>query len=194
MLDLCLGVIGADKAECSMFDSAHVDCELYLIDNEGRSTASIANDLLASTRCKVFGLAHPDVNFGPGATKALYDVAMAGNICGIVGVNPLLEYPLNYVRCYANPGPVYVLDDCAVFFRRGIKLTFDAETFDAWSAYVPDFCYQAHGCYIPIVVPSAKAGHTGKRFRENYQQHNIEWEVQRAKLRAKWPNKNPITT
>jgi hypothetical protein len=109
-------------------------------------------------------------------------------------MNPALEYPLNYVRCTLNPGPVSVLDDCSVFFRRDSGLTVDAVTFKAWSAHVPDLCLQAHARGIPVVVPAADASHKGTRYFRDYQQHNAHWEIQVAKLRAKWPDVQVVTT
>jgi len=194
MLDLCLVVVGQDRYECRSFDRTHVDCELHLVANQNRSTASIANGMLAKSNCAVFGLVHPDVRFGPGATRVFYNTALAGSVCGVVGKNPEFPYPENYVHCSRNPGPVVVLDDCSVFFRKDSGLTFDAKTFTAWSAYVPDLCLQARERKIPIVVPLADAKHKGTRYFTDYKVHNAHWEEQVSKLRAKWPGVDVATT
>ena len=194
MLDLCLVVVGQDRYECRSFDRTHVDCELRLVPNQNRSTASIANEMLAKTNCAVFGLVHPDVRFGPGATRVFYTTALAGNVCGVVGKNPEFPYPMNYIHCSRNPGPVVVLDDCSVFFRKDSGLTFDAKTFTARSAYVPDLCLQAQVMGIPIVVPHADAKHKGTRYFTDYKVHNAHWEDQVGKLRAKWSGVDVVTT
>lgn len=194
MLNLCLVVVGTNQEECDLFDCTRVDCELHLIPNEDRATAIIANEVLAKTTREVFGLVHPDTTFGPGALEAFYNSAMAGRVCGIVGINPAFTFPLNYVWCNSNPGPVSALDDCSVFFRRDSGLTFDEVTFTAWSAHVPDLCLQAQARGIPIVVPAADATHVGTRYFVNHAYHYAKWEVQLAKLKAKWSGVTVVTT
>lgn len=187
-------VIGQDRYECRSFCRTHVDCELHLVANQNRSTASIANEMLSKTNCRVFGLAHPDVRFGPGATRVFYTTALAGQVCGVVGINSELPYPSNYIHCFHNPGPATVLDDCSVFFRRDSGLRFDDVTFDKWSAYVPDLCIQARTLGIPVVVPHACAKHRGTRYFRGYQGHNAEWEIQVNKLQMKWSDVQVVTT
>lgn len=190
MLDLCLVVVGADKHECKSFNLKHVECELHLVINNGDATSAIANRFLNRSSKTVFGLVHPDVKFGIGATRVFYGSALSGNVCGVVG----RTIGLRYRWCGHNPGLVYALDDCCVFFRKDSGLTFDDVTFDKWSAHVPDLCFQAHAKGIPVVVPKATASHRGTRYFLGYQHHIKDWEVAVQKLRGKWPDIQVVTT
>lgn len=190
MLDLCLVVVGADKHECKSFDLKHVECKPHLVVNNSDATSAIANRFLSRSSKTVFGLVHPDVKFGIGATRAFYGSALSGNVCGVVGRTTGLRYRW----CNHNPGFVYALDDCCVFFRKDSGLTFDDVTFDRWSAYVPDLCFQAHAKGIPVIVPKAHASHTGRRYFLGYQRHIKDWQLEVQKLRDKWPGTQVITT
>lgn len=191
MLDLCLLVIGQNQAECEEFDRASVDCEVQLVTNEDdRPMATVANEYLDKCDRAVFGLIHPDVSFGPGGLQAFFESALAGNVCGIVG----RDMRGAYRWCYEHPGPVSTLDDCSVFFRRDSGLWFDEETCNTFYAYVPDLCLQAHARGIPVIVPTAQAKHTGKRFFTEHEVRRIGWDETLARVKAKWAGTEFQTT
>ncbi len=196
--DLTLVVIGKDQAALESFDRSHVDSgDLRLIANTaGRALAAIANEEMQTSR-PLFGLVHADAVFGRGALEAFVADARAGAVCGIVG----RDADGCYRWCYHRPefaegivrgaGPVVTLDGCAVFFRMGRGLSFDAETFDSYHCHAEDLCMQAHARGIPVLVSSAAATHASQlptaQWRAAYAPY-------RERLERKWQGHQVMTT
>lgn len=189
--DLTLVVVAKNSADLAQFDRTHVaGCELVLVANDSRTALSrIGNRYLASARTPVLGLVHADCWFGPGALAAFTATAMAGNVCGIVGVSlPDLVYQWS---C-RNPGSVSTLDSCSVFFRRDAWLRFDEVRFDSLHLHVEDLCLQAEERGIPVVVPAADANHRGST--SNGDIWLAEYRRYRERLCLKWAHRQFATT
>jgi hypothetical protein len=91
MLDMTLVVVAKNRLDLANFRMAHVagECADFepVVNMLGRSLASIANEKIAQSMARVFGLVHADMEFGPGSLQAFWDCAIqgAGAVCGACG-------------------------------------------------------------------------------------------------------------
>lgn len=156
---MTLVVVGKDRAALASFDPAWaLGAKLTLWPNlEGRSLASIGNEVLGATQETVVGLVHADTWFGPGAIDAFGAAADRGVVCGIAG----RSLDGTYRWCGQNPGEVSTLDCCAVFLRKDLGLRFDEQLCRSVHFHAEDLCLQARQRRITIEVPKARAGHYG---------------------------------
>jgi hypothetical protein len=145
----------------------------------------------------VFGMIHADTFFGikyPNPDlRILYDCAMLGNVCGIVGADTSVQrYWWGHSLPYGTEHMVSTLDGCAVFFRRDLGLRFDEAIFTGLHCHVEDLCLQAHARGIPVIVPSVKATHTGESTVDPaWQEGYARW---RKVLVEKWKDQEVVTT
>ena len=191
---LTLVYVAKDNADLDAFDKTFCDAaDLVGIVNVGRlPLAAIGNELLDRCQTPIFGLCHADAVFGLNALGAFISEAMAGAVCGIVGVRLDGKYECCYSIERTAASPVSTLDGMAVFFRRSLGLHFDAETFDGLHCHVEDLCLQAHAWgIIPVTVPAADAHH------RNHQQTAAwtrDYQMYRARLAEKWQGMEFRTT
>lgn len=188
---LQLVVVAKDAADMRAFNRAHVPDWVDLVEvinEEKASLSSIGNYYLKVGRAPVFGIVHADCDFGPDALQSFYDDAMAGHVCGIVG----LCLDLRYHWCHDLPGCVSTLDSCSVFFRRDLLLTFDERTFDSFHLHVEDLCLQAEKRNIRVTVPRADARH--KDTTANGTAWLDEYHRYRRLLCEKWADRKFATT
>ena len=181
--DLTLVIVGKDL-EAIQDPYFHLGslpaAELILIANtRNESLAAIGNRYLDSCRTAVFGIAHADCLFHPGALDSFTEAAHT-SICGVVGI---AEDDV-YHWCFQNPGPVMTLDSCSIFFSRNSGLRFDAETFDGMHCHAQDVCMAAHRKGIPVVVPPANATHRGSNYAG--EAWRADYQIYLGKLHAKW--------
>ncbi len=179
--------------------------EVISVVNHGNySIPSIANRWLDVCKSPVFAVCHADTNFMEGALRALRDCSFNRvAVCGIVGQATTFRDPHNTVWSSewmrpsdsqiaagwppnpTDPCPVSTLDCCCVVLPTALGLRFDEETFDSFHCYAEDLCIQAHARGVPVLVPTANAGHLCPNV------NGPNWGTQRDvyywRLKAKWP-------
>lgn len=187
MNDLTLVVVAKNAEDMRNFSQEYVSPgeAILVINTDHRPLSVIGNHYLAAARGSVFGMVHADVLFGAGALEILCATAEAGAVCGVVGFNPMFQYPESYIHANKNPNSVSTLDSASVFFRRDIGIKFDSQTFDGFHLHVEDLCLQAGQRGIPVVVPAADCFHNAADV--NGKQWHDDWKVYRRRLDQKWP-------
>jgi hypothetical protein len=186
--DLTLVVVAKNAEDMRRFPQEYVSPgEAILVINIDQVPLSvIGNHYLDVARGSIFGMVHADVLFGEDALETLCKTAEGGAVCGVVGNNPLYQYPESYIHANKNPNVVSTLDSASVFFRRDLGLRFDSKTFDGFHLHVEDLCLQAGQRGIASVVPAADCFHNAADV--NGKQWHDDWRVYYRKLRVKWPH------
>jgi GT2 family glycosyltransferase len=221
MFEMTLVVVAKNDEDMRKFNLEHVlglpNHGLFLIGNyPGRSLAYIANSIMDKTESSVFGLAHADMEFGPGSLEAFYDCAIRGAVCGACGRTKLYQdsdvgpgdssyvwskdwghptprqlaagYPANP----SGPCPVSTLDSSCIFFKSDLGFRFDDVIFDGFHCYGEDLCLQAQSRGIPVLVPAANAWHACPDV--NGPDWGAKRDVYYKRLKAKWPGLDFVTT
>ena len=182
-MNLTLVVVGKDHESLARFSGNHLEAvstSVLLPNVRNEPLSAIGNRYLDMAGAHVIGLVHADTWFGPGALETFERVAAAGAVCGIVGRD--IEGVYRWAN--VNPGPVSTLDCCGIFLRADLGLRFDEKLCTSFHMHAEDLCLQAHAAGIPVVVPSAKAGHYGIGSRGAWAE---EYSRFRRALCAKWP-------
>lgn len=194
---LTLAVIGKNDADIYAFNRENMgDATLILVVNDGnKPLSSIGNRYLKECSTPVFGFAHADTGFGPGALESFVACSLDGNVCGIVG----RTMDLNYHWCSGTtdtdgPAEVSTLDSSSVFFLPKSGLCFDTKTFDGFHCHVEDLCLQARQQGMRVVVPKANASHAGGSNGDKWNSDYFRYvEILRRKWANKWPGLEFIT-
>ncbi len=170
------------------------------------------NQYMEVYRSQVFAMIHADTYFDGWARcdhhglpvddavkpdlQILYECAMRGNVCGIVGADMSPQrwwwgHQVRRTTARVAIRLVSTLDSCAVFFRRDLGLRFD-ETFAGFHCHVEDLCLQAHQRGIPVLVPAVRATHVGESTgKPEWQAEYARW---RKVLAEKWEGTEFVTT
>ena len=185
--DLTLIVVAKNVEDAHLFDQTHIGAaELIVVVNYSQEPLSkIGNYWLEHSRRPIWGMCHADVVFGAGSLDKLCETVATGKVCGVVGFNPVLQYPQNYVWANKNPGPVSTLDSATIFVDRRWGIRFDDRTFDGFHLHVEDYCLQALAKGIRTVVPAADCYHAAADV--NGKKWHDDWKVYRRRLDQKWP-------
>jgi hypothetical protein len=188
-MGLTLVVVGKNSDALARFVTTWAQgVTIASVENVTRKPLSvIGNEYLDGIVNSVMGLVHADTWFGAGALETFCNVAEAGAVCGIVGRDLEGEYRW----CNDNPGPVSTLDSCSVFLRRNLGLRFDEKLCTSFHLHAEDLCLQAQLRGIPVVVPSARAGHYGIGGRGEWAAEYVRF---RKALCAKWAGVKFATT